>query len=146
MPLLMPCFDALYEQEIAEVGDKCLGIIGDDFYSPEIDTALNKQFVDTYVKKHGYRPAAGAAGSYTATTMFLEAVKATKGDTSKDAIINALHNIKFESPIGMVSMSSESPGMGIIDMHVCKIVKKDGGYVWGLLDKYPQIVADVPGK
>ena len=143
MPLLIPIFDPLgIGVQLAELGDICLGMVGSDFYSPLIETDINKRFVDAFHKKYGYYPCPLNAGGYIAVTMFLEAAKATGGDTSHEAIIDALYKIKIDTPAGTYSF--QPSGLGIGDFYICEVTKIGDRYAWKPIHKYSQIVVDVP--
>jgi len=101
-----------------------------------------RRFVDAYVKKYGYYPATLGASGYAATTAFLEAVKATGGDTSPEAIINALHRIKVDTPLGTISYTPE--GLAIGDKYIVELIWVGERLDWEPVYKYSQIVLDVP--
>ena len=74
--------------------------------------------------------------------MFLEAVKIAGGDTSHEAIIDALHKVKVDTPAGTFSYTSE--GLGIGDLSIQKVIKIGDRYAWEPIYKFSQIVLDVP--
>ena len=59
-------------------------------------------------------PGSETVGGYNATTMFLEAVKATKGDTSHETINNPLRKLKVDSPAGVIFYTKKGLGRGNI--------------------------------
>lgn len=142
MPLVLPCCNVASEPALAEIGDITLGMVGTSMYTPLIDTDINKRFVDAFVKKVGTHPRTEGASSYIATTMFLEAVKIAGGDTSHEAIIDALHKVKVDTPAGTFSYTSE--GLGIGDLFIQKVIKIGDRYAWEPIYKFSQIVLDVP--
>lgn len=141
-PILIPNFATFTEQILSEIGDACVGMLGSAHYTPLIDTDVNKKFVDAFVKKYGMQPRGESVGGYIAALLFLEAVKATGGDTSHDAINKALLNIKADTPAGTFSFTPE--GLGIGDIYIAKVVKIGDRYAWQPIYKYSQIVLDVP--
>jgi branched-chain amino acid transport system substrate-binding protein len=142
IPLLFPLADPANEFILAEIGDASLGMVGSDWYFPRIDTDINKKFVDAYSKKYQSVPTGGSAGGYIAVTMFLEAVKATNGDTSHDAIISALHNLRIDTPAGVRSYDEKGLGKG--NLYIAKVVKLGDGYAWEPVFAYEDVVIDIP--
>jgi len=104
-PLVAPMSNNFYEAQLADLGDLGIGMVACDFYSPEIQNDLNKQFVDAYVAKWDAYPPAQAFGGYQAVMLFLEGVKATGGDTTPDALIKAMSTMTMDGPAGSVTLS-----------------------------------------
>lgn len=138
LPVICSPAFTLVEDMLAEIGDPALGWIGQGYYSSEIDTPINRKFVNAYTKAIGNRPIMHSEGGYAMTTLFLEAVQATRGETSHEAINKALGKIKVELPGGNFHFTSE--GLGVGDQYILKVVKKDGRYIWDVVKKYDQVV------
>ena len=144
MPLFIPCitpavtaFRALEGDQLEQIGQKATGMMGSSAYTSRLDTAVNKKFVDAFYQKYQIYPSTLGASAYGATQIFLEAVKATGGDTSHDAIINAIRNVKTETPCGVYSFTPE--GLGIGDVYIVRFEKAEGRYDWTLVDTYSQM-------
>jgi branched-chain amino acid transport system substrate-binding protein len=144
MPLFIPCttpavtaFRAFEGDQLENLGQKATGMLGSSAYTSRLDTAVNKKFVDAFYGRYHIYPSTLGASSYSATQIFLEAVKATGGDTSHDAIINAVRNIKTETPCGWYSFTPE--GLGIGDVYITLFEKTEGRYDWTLVDTISQI-------
>ena len=60
----------------------------------------------------------------------------------RDALNEALRNMKWESPWGMISFTSD--GLGIGDSFVIEAVKEGDRYYWKDIHTYEQIVRDIP--
>jgi len=116
-------------------------MVGCLFYSGLIDTPMNKSYVDGFIKKYKVL-VLESLGADVALTMYLEAVKATGGDTSPAKINDALRKVKVETPAGTYSFTLE--GLGIGDLYIAQVAKVGEGYNWKILDKYSQIVLDKP--
>jgi branched-chain amino acid transport system substrate-binding protein len=71
MPILMPLCGPAKESVLAEVGDSTLGMIGSDWYTPLLDTQINRKYVQGFKKKYGKYPRSESTGGYIAMTMFL---------------------------------------------------------------------------
>jgi ABC-type branched-subunit amino acid transport system substrate-binding protein len=105
-----------------------------------LDNPVNKKFADDYFKKWKVYPVTDAWGGYTAVTLFLEAVKATNGDTSPAAIKEAMQKITIDTPSGKYKMSAESNGfIGTGDLHIVKSVKIGDRYTWQPVYAYSQV-------
>jgi len=146
MPLVLVLAPQLTSKALADMGDKALGIVGSSHYSFLIDTPINKAYVDSFTKKYGFNLLMEQGlDSYITFNMFIEAVKATKGDTAPAKTIEALKNIKMDTPAGMVSFT---PGrLGIGDYYLSKVSKLDDGSInWKVFDKYSQVPQDTPAQ
>lgn len=145
MPLLMPNSAGLLPPILKNIGDKAIGILGTQSYTSLLDTDLNKAFVTDFTAKKNLTPTAQVACADLSVTLFLEAVKATGGDTSYSKINDALHKVKVTTPAGTFSFASN--GLGIGDLYITKVVKTaDGAFLWGVVDKVSQVPFDVPSK
>jgi len=147
MPLATPCMTVIKDSHLADIKadiEGGLSMIGSTTYVWAIDTDTNKQFVDAFEKGCGYKPDTVNEAAYTSTSMFLEAVKATGGDTSHDAIINALHKVKAETPSGPVSYNSQ--GLGIANLYIVSPAKIADTYTWVPVYTYSEVLQDWPAK
>lgn len=144
MPLVLVLAPQLTSKGLAEMGEKAVGIVGASHYSYLIDTAINKAYVDSFTKKYGFNLLMEQGlDCYITFNMFLEAVKATNGDTSSAKIIDALQKVKRDTPAGMVAFTPERLGIG--DYYLSKISKiEDGSINWKVFDKYSQVPLDSP--
>lgn len=89
------------ETTFPALGDIPLGLVTTSNWSPELDNPANKQFVDTYVKKHGVRPSSMAAMGYDTIMLIAAAVQDVQGDmTDLSKVRASLRNARFESVRG----------------------------------------------
>lgn len=137
MPILIGHCSPFEEPVLAEIGDAGLGMIGLDVYSPLIDTPENKKFVEEYKSKYGLIPGFQSMTTYHAATLYLEAVKATGGDTSFEAISEAVRGLQLTTPKGVITMSPRA--RGIIDVYILEVVKIDDRYAWKPIHKIPEV-------
>ena len=143
MPLILVLAPQLTTKTLADIGDKTVGILGAGRYTNLIDTPINKSYVENFGKKYG--PALimeQGLCSYVSFAMYLEAVKATNGDTSSAKIIEALKKVKVDTPAGTFSFTPDRLGVG--DVYLMQVVKLAEGYGWKVIDKYSQVPMDVP--
>lgn len=123
----------------SEVGDLCIGTIGQHEYSPLLDNDENEEFLEkvddmTFIDFQ--------AAGYTAVSIFLEAVKSTNGDTTPEVINPAIRNVSVDTPEGRISYTSENVGIG--DTHIMEIVKVGDRYEEEILKTYEQVVRKAP--
>lgn len=144
MPILYTYLGTMLEEYLAQIGDSSIGSLGQGFYSPLLDNDLNKRFVQYMEERLGLAPSAYEYGIYVATTLFLEAVEATKGDTTPEKIINALKQVKVDTPGGKVSFTNERVGIG--DQYILKVVKIEGKYMLEVLETNSQVVLKAPSE
>lgn len=142
MPIVMPLCGCASEVILAEVGDPCLGMVGSDFYTPLIDTDINRRFVDAYKEKYGIYPRGESAGGYIAMLLYLEAVKATGGDTTRGLILDALKQLAVDTPAGPRSFTPG--GVGVGNLYIMKVIKIGDRYCWDVIYTYSDIVLDIP--
>lgn len=122
------------EPILPAVGDKCLGIVGQTPYTWRIDNDLNRQFVTAFENKYGAKPTCFEASAYVATGVFLEAVKATKGDTTPEKIVEALKKVSMDTICGPLHFENRS---GVVPTYIVKAAKlAEGVYCWEVIDSY----------
>jgi branched-chain amino acid transport system substrate-binding protein len=135
LPLLYLDFDAMQEPELAQIGDKGLGMIGIGNYTRLIDTPENKRFVEEYKDKYKESPNSASMEGYCAIRLFLEGVKATGGDTTPQKLIAAMKGIKpYDTPAGRLYMTPRR--YMLANQYICKVVKIDDKYVWKPLARW----------
>ena len=143
IPLFAVSSINLSDPMMEAMGDLCLGMVTCTSWSRQINTAVNRRFVDAWVKKYKEYPGFNEnAWGYESAAIFLEAVKATGGDSSPKAIINAMLKLKVDIPSGTISFTPE--GLPVRDLYLCKANKKDGEYVLDVIGKFSQILLKAP--
>jgi branched-chain amino acid transport system substrate-binding protein len=135
IPLLEPDHDCLMFEEMQEIGDNLLGFTGSGGWSSLIDTPANKAFVDGFRQKRGHVPVLHNEFVYNPMLFFLEAVRYTKGDTSHEAIIDALHKVTVNAPRGQLKYSANRLGEGKV--YILQVVETDWGLDWQPIAEYP---------
>lgn len=143
MPILYT-YLAGEEQDWVATGDTCIGTVGQTNYSSLIDNDINKRFVEALQEKYGASAEIYELASYIGTTVFLEAVKATKGNTAHDKINEALKEVSVDTPGGRISFTPE--GLAIGGQHIVQVVKKADRYVVEILKTYEQVVRKAPSE
>jgi branched-chain amino acid transport system substrate-binding protein len=145
MPLFMILAGQLTPPSLAQFGEKAVGIMGCGHYSTLIDSPMNKSYVENAIKKNATNLLQEQSLSgIIAMSMYIEALKATNGDSSPAKIIPALHNVKVTTPQGVCSVTAD--GLGVGDLYMMKVAKVGENYTWTLLDKSSQVTLDIPTK
>lgn len=137
VPVLWPECDSI-EPALPEIGQTVLGVIGCTPYTWTINSDINKQFVDAYSKEHnGIPPNTFTENGYAGISVYLEAVKATGGDTTPSKVIDATKGMRVDLPGGVVKFTHER--MGQRDIYIVEGVKMGSTYAWEVRDKYPLV-------
>jgi branched-chain amino acid transport system substrate-binding protein len=106
-------------------------------YVWNIDNPENKAFVAKYKKKYNMLPAGPSYGGYFNMQILLEALKKTGGDTSRNALANALDQTNMKGFLGDFSFGDARLGIGNYFVH--RVIKKDdheAPYQTEILAKY----------
>ena len=103
-----------------------------------LKTPMNKEFVAAYNKFTNNDERVGISMSsvhgYDAGQMIVKALDTTNGDTTSEAIVGALTNMKFESPRGSVELDANNEM--VQPMYIGEIVKGASGVE-------PKIIAEM---
>jgi ABC-type branched-subunit amino acid transport system substrate-binding protein len=141
-PLALSLSSVLFSQTLATVGDPAIGIVGSGPYTSLLDTPMNKAYVEAMFKKYQRLPDAQVLSAEVALTMYLEALKATGGDTTPAKVNEALRKVKVNTPAGTFSFTPQ--GLGIGDAYIMQVIKTTDRYDWKVIDTYSQVEMDVP--
>jgi branched-chain amino acid transport system substrate-binding protein len=91
---------------LAQMGDDVVGMYGAAWYSPLIESEENEAFVAEFVELYERPPGTAVHVAYSAAAMFIAAVEATEGDTSSDAVSEAILSLEeLPNPSGEVTMT-----------------------------------------
>jgi len=123
------------EPVLPELGDRTIGMYGGAEYSNRIDTDINRKFVDAFMSKYEYPPISFNAVGYVSMSVFLEAVKATGGDTSGEKLIEALKKVRLDTPRGPLYFTPE--GEGMTSSYIVQIDKEEEHYIWKVIEECP---------
>jgi branched-chain amino acid transport system substrate-binding protein len=135
LPLIAPYAD-LREQEMQELGDRIQGQFGANVYSWQLDNPVNKKFVKAFEAKYGRKPTMNDAAAYDAASIALAAFKATGGDTSGEALRQAIQAMEIELPSGHVTYAPSR--FGIRNMYIFKVKRIEGKMAWAPVHTYHQ--------
>ena len=103
------------------VSDKMAGqISGILYHYTAPDNEINDWLVEQVKERHGEPPDLFDADGMNAAILAVEAIKATGGDASAPALIEAMEGLEFEGPKGTVYIRPEDH-VAIQDMYIVKL-------------------------
>lgn len=140
--LISPMAQNVTEEQMLELGDLAVDMLGFDYYSPEIDNPLNKEFVAKYREMWDQYPAPQAFSAWAAVNLFLEGVKKTDGDTTPAKLIEAMSTMSYDTPAGKYTMSPyQGAYVGTGDAYVLQVKDVgEGRLAWAPIYTYEQIL------
>jgi branched-chain amino acid transport system substrate-binding protein len=129
---------ALDEAVLRNMGDEALGIVTANWYSAEIENAINKRFAANFRVDWKYDPGFYAAATYTEAAVLEKALEAIKGKIEdKAAFMKAVRSIKVETCRGDVSFDRYGNVVG--NVYIRKVERKDGRLVNRVIKTYPNV-------
>lgn len=135
--------DVTDDDILNDMGDVALGVINSMHYSAAHDSALNKEYVAAMRKSANLRANFHSVGGYDGMHLIYKALEATKGNTSGEALINAMKGMSWESPRGPMSIDRETRDV-TQNVYVRRVEKRDG-QLWNIEFQTVPAVKD-PGK
>ena len=120
-------------------GDEAIGLVSASWYSSDLDTPVNKQFIAGMVRDTGAIPGQYAAGLYINGLVAEAALKATGGKTDdKDALVKALRAVSLtDSPRGPFHFDHFGNVVG--NTYIRRLERKDGKLVQTTIKTYPNV-------
>ena len=122
-PLLAIANNLRYEH-LPALGDAALGMYGAIDYEWTIDTPANRDFVARFEAEHGFKPHINYYDSYITMKLYLDAVKATGGNTTPAAVRDAIIGHSFEGPAGTLTFTKT--GYALRNTYIVEVQKIDG--------------------
>jgi branched-chain amino acid transport system substrate-binding protein len=110
-------------------GKAALGIITGHFYTPQLDSPVNKKFVSDFKAKFGGKTPDGfACQGYDTAEVIVRALKTVNGNTQdKDKLVAALAKVQFESPRGWFSFDPKTHNVIQPYIYVREVKEVAGG-------------------
>ncbi len=102
----IPLYSAytVYGPYLETIGEASLGARSAALWTPDLDNAANRQFVEAFRKEYGYVPSNLSAQAYDGVKMLDAAVAGVKGKVEdREAFVKALETVKFTSIRGSFS-------------------------------------------
>ena len=140
-PLVTPMAGNFNEQQLADLGQYGLDMVGCDFYTQLLDNPLNAEFKAAYSEMWGgENPTTNAFGAWQAVNLFLEGVKANGGSTEPASLIKAMSTLTLDTPAGSVTMQPYKEGyIPTRNWYIFKTQDVDGQPRWTPLYTYEQV-------
>ena len=118
--------DVTDDDQLADMGDVALGVVTSHHYSANHPSALNKKFVDSFMKaNNNLRPNFMAVGGYDGMRIIYESLKKTGGKGGGDALLAGMKGQIFESPRGPVFIDAQTRDV-VHNIYLRKVERKDG--------------------
>ena len=136
---LLAGWTAMDDALLKSLSDEAVGVISAAWYSADLDTASNKQFVADMQKDYGVLPGGYSAGMYIAGQC-VEAALAKLGDKANDRkeFAAALHQVSLtDTPRGAFHFDELGNVVGAVFIRKCE--KKDGKLVNTVIKSYPNV-------
>src|SRR5260221_885527 len=129
---------ALDEAGLRNMGDEALGIVTANWYSAEIENAINKRFAANFRIDWKYDPGFYAAATYTEAAVLEAALeKINSRIEDKQAFMKAVRSVKVDTCRGPVSFDPYGNVIGSV--YIRKVERKDTRLVKLLLKTYPNV-------
>ena len=137
--------DVTDDDQLNDMGDGALGVVTSHHYSAAHTSALNKKFVDAFMKANkGMRPNFMAVSGYDGMRVIYEALRATKGNGNGDALLAAMKGQIFESPRGPVFIDGQTRDI-VQNIYLRKVERAKDGQLYNIEFDVIKDVKD-PGK
>jgi branched-chain amino acid transport system substrate-binding protein len=117
--------DVTHDDILNDMGDVALGVVNTMHYSAAHDSPLNKEYVAAMRKAGNLRANFHSVGGYDGMHLIYKALEATKGDTSGEALVNAMKGMAWESPRGPMSIDRDTRDV-VQNVYVRRVEKIDG--------------------
>jgi branched-chain amino acid transport system substrate-binding protein len=135
---LLALGETVNETYLKTVGDAAVGVVSWLSYSPVLDTAENKRFVQAFSKKYRKDPVYNNHLGYLAAKAAGEAMKAVGANVEdQPRFLEALRRVRFEAPGG--SFRFDEKQNAIIPTYIRRVDKVGGKLQNTVLDVVPDV-------
>jgi branched-chain amino acid transport system substrate-binding protein len=136
--------DVTDDDILNDMGDVALGVINSMHYSAAHDSPMNKEYVAAMRKAANLRANFHSVGGYDGMHLIYKALEATKGNTSGEALVEAMKGMAWESPRGPMSIDRDTRDV-IQNVYVRRVERGADGQLWNVEFQTVTAVKD-PGK
>jgi branched-chain amino acid transport system substrate-binding protein len=126
------------ESALKSMGDQALGIIMVANYDYNLDSAMNKAFVQAYNEEFHRNPDFFSVGGYDGMHLIDATLQKTGGKTDGDSLIAAAKGMAWESPRGPMSIDPQTRDV-VQTVHIFKVEKVGGALRNVEIDKVPNV-------
>ena len=135
---LLSLGETVSETYLRTIGDAAVGIVSWFSYSPVLDTAENKRFVQAFNKKYRKEPVYNNHLGYLAAKAGGEAIKAVNAHAEDQArLIEALRRVRFEAPGGPFRFDEKQNA--VIPVYLRRVEKVGGKLQNTVFDVVPEV-------
>jgi branched-chain amino acid transport system substrate-binding protein len=135
---LLSLGETVSETYLRSVGDGALGIVSWFSYSPVLDSAENKRFVQAFQRKYRKDPVYNNHLGYLAGKAGGEAIKAVNGNVEDQArFLEALRKVRFEAPGGAFRFDEKQNA--VIPTYIRRVEKVGGKLQNTVIDVVPDV-------
>lgn len=128
-----------HPEALESMGETARGIITTFHYTLERDDPLNKEYVEGYTAaNNGRKPDLFSIGGYDGMHLIYEALKATEGDASGDALVEAAKGMAWESPRGPMSIDPETRDV-VQTVYIREVQEVDGELQNVIIHEIPEV-------
>jgi branched-chain amino acid transport system substrate-binding protein len=128
-----------HPEALESMGETARGIITTFHYTLERDDPLNNAFVQAYRDANGGRsPDLFSIGGYDGMHLIYEALKATNGDTSGDALVEAAKGMAWDSRRGPMSIDPETRDV-VQTVYIREVQEVDGTLQNVIIHEIPDV-------
>jgi branched-chain amino acid transport system substrate-binding protein len=117
--------DVMDDDLLNDMGEAALGAVTAHMYSAAHPSPLNKSFVAAYRKMFGSRPGFVAVGGYDGIHLIYQALQKTAGNSSGEALVDAMKGLTWESPRGPVSIDPDTRDI-VQNIYIRRVEKVEG--------------------
>jgi branched-chain amino acid transport system substrate-binding protein len=128
-----------HPEALESMGETARGIITTFHYTLERDDPLNNEYVAAYREaNNGRSPDLFSIGGYDGMHLIYEALKATDGDASGDALVEAAKGMSWMSPRGPISIDPETRDI-VQTVYIREIQEVDGTLQNVIIHEIPEV-------
>jgi len=129
----------LDEQQLQQMGDAAVGIVGSAFYTSEIDTPSNHRLIAYMRTNYQSLPGGYAVTTYTAGQFIAAALAKTGGRIDdRDAVMMALRQVSLtDTPRGPIRL--DELGNPICNVYLCEVRRRGDRLVNEIIKTYPDV-------
>jgi branched-chain amino acid transport system substrate-binding protein len=112
--------DVTDDDQLNDMGDVALGVVNSHHYSAAHPSAVNKKFVAAFEAANKFRPNFMAVAGYDGMHLIYNALAATKGTGSGDALLAAMKGQVIDSPRGQILIDAQTRDI-VQDVYIRKV-------------------------
>ena len=125
------------EQLLSSQADTADGVITSLHYTPQLDTEVNKKFVEEFADATDRGANQYAEDGYTAAMVLEAALSELDGDVASADLKEALGNVSLEAPRGPISF--DKYGQAVYNVYMREVKQVDGEWVNSPIETFEDV-------